>query len=401
MKESSDLSPAPGQLRIESIDLLRAVTMLLMIFVNDLGSLNNIPLWLEHKAPGVDGIGLADVVFPAFLFIVGLSIPFAIDSRLTKGDNSQKIVSHILLRSMALLIMGVFLVNGETFNAAATGMPRYFYNALCCLSFILVWNSYPKTANKYFVLAAKGIGIVTLLLLAYFYRGGEDSNIERFGTQWWGILGLIGWAYLVCSLVTLIAKNNFYFISGAWIFFCLLSILSHADLIPRIFFIPEAILDGTYPGLTMGGVLTAFIFRHFIKRRENVRLALVLTSFAAVLILLSILTRPYWGLAKIGSTPAWLFLCSAFTILALLFFYWLADIQGKAHWFNIVKPAGTATLLCYLIPYFKSFVVRLSGLHLPEVFLTGGIGLLKSFLLAILCALITGWLIKGGVRMRI
>ena len=84
-----------------------------------------------------------------------------------------------------------------------------------------------------------------------------------------------------------------------------------------------------------------------------------------------------------------------------MFFYWLADIQGKAHWFNIVKPAGTATLLCYLIPYFKSFVVKLSDLHLPEVFLTGGIGLIKSFLLAILCALITGWLIKGGVRMRI
>ena len=46
--------------------------MVLMIFVNDLWSLKNIPGWLEHVAPGVDGIGLADVVFPAFLFIVAL-----------------------------------------------------------------------------------------------------------------------------------------------------------------------------------------------------------------------------------------------------------------------------------------------------------------------------------------
>ena len=52
--------------RIASIDILRALTMVLMIFVNDLGSLRGIPAWLEHVEPGVDGIGLADIVFPAF-----------------------------------------------------------------------------------------------------------------------------------------------------------------------------------------------------------------------------------------------------------------------------------------------------------------------------------------------
>jgi heparan-alpha-glucosaminide N-acetyltransferase len=84
--------------------------------------------------------------------------------------------------------------------------------------------------------------------------------------------------------------------------------------------------------------------------------------------------------------------------MAFISIYLLVDVKGKGGWFNIIKPAGTATLLCYLIPYFKSFVVRSSGLHLPEVFLTVGIGLLKSFLLAILCDLITGWLIRAGVR---
>ena len=56
--------------RVTSIDILRALTMVLMIFVNDLWSLKNIPVWLEHVERGVDGIGLADVVFPAFLFII-------------------------------------------------------------------------------------------------------------------------------------------------------------------------------------------------------------------------------------------------------------------------------------------------------------------------------------------
>ena len=57
--------------RIHSIDVFRALTMLLMIFVNDLWTLKDIPEWLGHKPADVDGIGLADVVFPAFLFIVG------------------------------------------------------------------------------------------------------------------------------------------------------------------------------------------------------------------------------------------------------------------------------------------------------------------------------------------
>ncbi len=72
--------------RIASIDILRALTMVLMIFVNDLWTLNNIPEWLEHVKRGEDGIGLADVVFPVFLFIVGLSIPYAVDSRRKKGE---------------------------------------------------------------------------------------------------------------------------------------------------------------------------------------------------------------------------------------------------------------------------------------------------------------------------
>ena len=109
--------------RVTSIDILRALTMVLMIFVNDLWSLRDIPMWLEHVERGVDGIGLADVVFPAFLFIVGLSLPYAIDHRRMKGDSEAQLVMHVVTRTIALLVMGLFLVNGETINAAAMGIP--------------------------------------------------------------------------------------------------------------------------------------------------------------------------------------------------------------------------------------------------------------------------------------
>jgi predicted acyltransferase len=79
--------------RIRSIDAFRAVTMFLMIFVNDLDGIPNTPTWLKHAGSNVDALGLADTIFPAFLFIVGLSIPFAFQNRLKQGDNFYRLFS--------------------------------------------------------------------------------------------------------------------------------------------------------------------------------------------------------------------------------------------------------------------------------------------------------------------
>src|SRR4051812_17532800 len=73
--------------RFNSIDAFRAVTMLLMIFVNDLWTLENVPAWLGHADMMEDRLGFSDVIFPAFLFIVGMSVPLAIDGRLNKGES--------------------------------------------------------------------------------------------------------------------------------------------------------------------------------------------------------------------------------------------------------------------------------------------------------------------------
>ena len=65
---SSDKPPTQG-VRVISVDVLRGLTILLMIFVNDLGP--GAPSWMHHiQPPDADGMTLADVVFPAFLFIV-------------------------------------------------------------------------------------------------------------------------------------------------------------------------------------------------------------------------------------------------------------------------------------------------------------------------------------------
>ena len=80
--------------RIASIDILRALTMYFMIFVNDLWTLEGIPEWLGHASRGEDRLGFADIIFPLFLFIVGLSIPFAVKARRKKGDSDLQIFGN-------------------------------------------------------------------------------------------------------------------------------------------------------------------------------------------------------------------------------------------------------------------------------------------------------------------
>jgi len=92
--------------RLPSIDVFRAITMLLMIFVNDLVLDKNIPDWLEHAREGEDRLGFADIIFPAFLFIVGLSIPLAIRMGKERGLSNGATLWNILRRSFALLVMG-------------------------------------------------------------------------------------------------------------------------------------------------------------------------------------------------------------------------------------------------------------------------------------------------------
>ena len=396
----NDLTGASLISRVDAIDILRALTMVLMIFVNDLWSLKGIPAWLGHVGSGVDGIGLADIVFPAFLFIVGMSLPYAIDNRRKKGESDLQITGHILMRTISLLVMGVFLVNGETYNAEATGMPRMFWNPICCLCFILIWNAYPGKTNTSLVYGLKALGIITLLIMAFVYRGGIDPEIYRFSTHWWGILGLIGWSYLAGALVVVLAKNRLWVLLTGWAFFAILSMLVKAKLF-SIPFVPGAISGGTLAGLTMGGIVASQVFRYYRDKKDNRTMTLVFSGAIVVLVILSILTRPYWGLAKLGATPAWLFLCSAFTLGAFVIIYWISDVYGKSNWFNLVKPAGRDTLLCYLMPYFVYFLFRIFQLKWPEFIITGGIGLLKSLLLALLCVWLTKSLNKLGVRLKL
>ncbi len=167
-----------------------------MIFVNDLGP--GAPSWMHHIRPSrADGMTLADVVFPAFLFIVGVSIPLAFERAREVGKSIRAQFGHILLRTAGLLFMGVIVYNSE--DSHTKGQP--LWGLLAFIALIMAWCSVPRerTAKRNVLIAVKALGIVGLWSCwrsivasrrpprsrsTAGYRAG--SGCERAGGESWG-----------------------------------------------------------------------------------------------------------------------------------------------------------------------------------------------------------------------
>ena len=390
------------KIRINSVDIFRALTMLLMIFVNDLWTLHDIPPWLEHKHANEDGMGLADVVFPAFLFIVGLSIPLAIKARVSKGDSKTKILMHIVRRSLALLVMGFFMVNHESYRQDVSEFVKGAWEISMAVAIFLIWNVYEK--DKVFkiipVWVLQWAGIAILVVLALVYKGGTPENPAWMRPEWWGILGIIGWSYLLCSLI--------YLWSGEKVWIIVLSLLILHALNAQEFFPVfgsahgfRIMVGASHHALVMSGVLATLIF---LKLKDKDKAGL----FVGILVLLALLymaygfvTRPLWGISKIRATPSWTTICAGIGFVFFALLYVLADVKKITGWSSIIMPAGRSTLTCYLLPYIIYPLFYPLIKHLPDT-LTGGLaGIFKSLIFALVVIMLTGLLEKIKIKLRI
>jgi predicted acyltransferase len=380
--------------------------MLLMIFVNDLVSLKDVPSWLEHASEMEDRMGLADVVFPAFLFIVGLSIPFAIGNREARGYSRKSTLIHILLRSFALLVMGIYNVNYESYVREGGIIPKYWWLLLATIAFFLVWLDYPRDMKKSRKRALQWAGILLLVFLGIVYRGQERGHIVWMRPHWYGILGLIGWCYLICACLYLWTKGRQQVLWLSFFFFIGLCVADKAGMLVmlkpmRNFF--WIVGSGSLPSLTMGGVLVAIIYRQGVDRGKAIQSLWILLVFAILATVAGFGLRPYWGISKLRSTPAWILICMGITIASFVLLAWLMDQKGHKAWYKLIRPAGTSTLTCYLLPNIHFAIYHILGerFRLPEPLRTDGIGIAKSLVYAFLIVLLTGWLEKKKTRLSI
>ena len=397
-----------------AIDMLRALTMTLMIFVNDFWKVHDVPQWMEHAKHGVDFMGLSDFVYPAFLFCVGMSVPYAIEHRYRKGYSGESTMGHILLRVLSLLIMGAFLGNSEARLAPDFTLYRIgTYWLVAVASFFLVWNAYPKNPSRrqsILFTCLKIIGGLCLLFLAVTYRK-PDGRV--FDTSF-SILGGIAWTYLVAAVVYYFCRDNLRKIIPIWVAVLAVCVLTQrmrpemGDVailnFPRPNFL-EGMLRVLHIGnggavfLALSGLLVSVVTEKIAHLPQGKRILIGLgTALAAFL--LGVFTRRFWIAAKLGLTlPCCLFVSAiAIAVYTLLRFL---NSKGLSGWFAVIRPAGTATLTTYMIPYVFYGFADITGIVLPDWLTHRPLALVNCFCFALICIAIVGLLQKLHLKLKV
>lgn len=381
--------------RIASIDALRAVTMTLMLFVNDIPGLKGVPHGLFHAAANEDMLGFSDVIFPAFLFCVGMSVPFAIDNRLRHGSSQWNVLSHVLWRSFALVVMGLFTLNCAE---GAGGIPYLTFSLLMIVGFFLIWTDYKKTCLSDRSTVIRVLKIVGALLLLGMLLWCDVKG-KPFVTGWWGILGLIGWSYLVTSLAYLICRGNRKWVLTASVISILLCLLNSSSVVPDSWFSRCLILPFVPGGWTghsfcMAGMAASMMMRYYKAKEQHTTMMVTFVVIGVVMLVAGIFAHQHWIISKIQATPTWLFFCLAIFFPVMAAAYWFADIKGHTAWTWLIAPAGTATLTCYLLPYVWYPIHDTFGLHLPQGVYYGIVGILVSLAYSLIIIQIVRWMKK-------
>lgn len=350
--------------RIYSIDVMRGLTLMLMLFVNDL-NMDVAPAWLGHMKADFDGMGLADWVFPGFLFIVGMSIPFAFSNRFSRGDQKTDIYRHIATRTISLLIIGVLMLNTGRVNPELTGMGKNIWALLMYLAVFLFWNDYSNKENRFFTitgfkLAALGI----FILLVFKFKSGEPENSGSLITGWWGILGLIGWGYLVSAFTYVLCRDSISKTVVIALLFLGLNILSGLNLLNHLNPVKPllgVIIEGNVPFIVLTGLTGGLIIKKFNKT-ENRSVILIFTGLGILCIVAGYFLRNWFIISKIKATPSWGLICSGISFLLFILIYWIVDLKNIRSWASFFRPAGENSLTTYLAPDILYHLIWITGL---------------------------------------
>ncbi len=389
-------------------------TGLVMLFVNDLHGVPA-PAWMKHIHPALaDGMTFVDVVFPAFLFIVGLSIPFAFKARLDRDPSMSSLWKHILFRVLSLLIIGVFMVNEESMSGEGL-LPGPIWSILMYTGVILIWNKPPRGSDpRRRKLAIIG-GVVLLAVMAVVYRGPGEPGLIELRPQWWGIIGLIGWSYLVaCIAYSLLRKNTAALVGVVALLYCVFfadKVGYFSGLAWFTQWVGIGDMLGSHAGITLSGVVLGKMLTpesQLKSHAERLRWALLFGLGLAVAgHLLHTLKdlHQMFIINKILATPAWCLWSSAITIWIWALVYWLVDVKGWNRWVPAVEPAGHNALFAYILaPIIYAIFALVAKTGFDFYTALGSqfsIGFWRSLIFAFALTWLAGGLRHLGIRLRL
>jgi len=388
---------SPGGTRVVSVDIFRGLNMLLMIFVNNISEVTGLPWWTYHRGD-VNGMTYVDMVFPGFLFLMGMAIPLAIDGRIARGESRAKIAWHLIVRSVSLLAMGLFIANARNVDPRATHMTQTWWTVLGFIAIAMTWVQLPGEAQRkvlHRILHYVGLAMLGTLFVL-FRKVGPGGQIATLDFSYVEILGLLAWAYLLVGSVYLIFPKRFEFVTGA---FALMVAMNVFSTLGWLKWMPGWIpFEAGLSSMTMAGVLASMVIvgdgiaSHFKQK------AMWIASGVAILLALGFVLEPL-GISKNHDTPAWCLYCTAANLAIALVLYWIADVKRWQAWANFAKPAGENPLLAYLLHYVPFLVVPL--IWFSAIGTSGAFGVFKSVLATGVVLLITAVLVHWKVKLRV
>ncbi len=297
--------------RLLSLDVFRGLTIAGMVLVNNPGSWDAVYPPLQHAS--WDGWTPTDLVFPFFVFIVGVAIPLAFQKRVASGGSLHDLYLKILRRSALIFVIGLVLnaIPYQWMTPSELRIPGVLQRIALCYLFASI--IYLKTGLR-------AQAIISVVLLLFYWIVMKTIPAPGFAP---GDLSMEG------SL-------------ASWVDRTLLP--GH---IYKPLYDPEGILS-TIPAIStcLAGVLTG---RWLQTDREPLDKAAGMFGAG----LLCIVTGWFWDMAfpinKALWTSSYVVFTAGMALQTLAFCYWLIDIKRRQKWTKPFIIFGVNALALYAL----------------------------------------------------
>jgi len=304
-----------NQKRLISLDVFRGVTIAGMILVNNPGTWSAIYPALKHAE--WHGLTPTDLIFPFFLFIIGVAMPYSFSKRISAGESKSKLALHVLKRSVILFIIGMFL----------TGLPNFnYYNKLILDVLQRIGVVYLFAGIIFIYYNQKWQIIISIFCLVLYWILMFVIPVPGFGA---GDLSPEGnvWSY-VDKVLTSGWHNH-----GE-------GILSLISSIPSVLF----------------GAIVGYWLRSDKNNNEKVNGMFVFGSLGLVV---GVVLDMWFPFNKLLWSSSYVIYTTGMALMFLAFFYYVIDIQGYKKLFFPFVVLGTNATVAFI---FSSLIAKLMGL---------------------------------------
>ncbi|MGB6132868.1 MAG: DUF5009 domain-containing protein [Acidobacteriaceae bacterium] len=402
VSQSTGIAGQTTSNRVVSIDIFRGITMALMIFVNDLDSVHGLSKWTYHMPARVNAMTYVDMVFPAFLFIVGMSLPLAVRQRLKRNASIGRLWLHIALRSLALLIMGLILANADHGDRTRMHLAPDLWALIGLVGAILLWNVYGD-GNRKLATALRWTGAALIVFDFAIFRRAVPGGEAWIRFSYPEILGLIGLTYFAVCLLY-VPTRRWRLAPVAWLVILVAynaACCAHWIPLDHVTLYEWPFGNGAMASLVMAGIVTSLIFLDGERATTPARKMALGTAMGVVCFAAGWYLRPL-GISKIRATPTWALWTVAACCILFTLLYWLCDVKKQTRWAWIVRPAGSNTLLTYLIPDLYYFLVGWTGTAwLLEHWNHGWPGIVRAVAFTVAMLLLAHAATRARLRMQL